>query len=61
MTSDRLEIIYHKFCPYAQRALIAAIEKEVPARFVLTGLGEDTKTKYFGECYAQALGRDPQS
>jgi len=32
-------IYYNKYCPYAQRALITAIEKDIQAEFVKTGLG----------------------
>jgi hypothetical protein len=35
-----IQIIYNKFCPYAQRALITALEKELPAEFIKTGLGD---------------------
>jgi len=32
-------IYYNKYCPYAQRALITAIEKNIQVEFVKTGLG----------------------
>jgi len=35
-----IQIIYNKFCPYAQRALITAIEKDLPIQFIKTGLGD---------------------
>lgn len=35
-----IQIIYNKFCPYAQRALITAIEKDLPVQFIKTGLGD---------------------
>jgi glutathione S-transferase len=56
-----ITIIYNKFCPYAQRALIAAIEKDVNAKFITTGLGDDSKTPFLKEAYARAVGRDPKS
>lgn len=61
MEDRQVSIIYNKFCPYAQRALITAIEKDLQVTFVKTGLGEQTKTKFFSEAYGRALGRDPSS
>lgn len=31
MKNTEVSIIYNKFCPYAQRALIVAIEKDLQA------------------------------
>lgn len=56
---EEIVIIYNKFCPFAQRALIAALEKEVPAVFKKVSLGE--KGSYFKKIYERAFGRDPQS
>jgi glutathione S-transferase len=61
MEDRQVSIIYNKFCPYAQRALITAIEKDLQVTFVKTGLGEQTKTKFFSEAYGRALGGDPSS
>jgi glutathione S-transferase len=54
-----ITIIYNKFCPFAQRALITALEKEVPATFQKVSLGE--KSGFFRETYRKAMGRDPKS
>lgn len=56
---EELIIVYNKFCPFAQRALIAALEKEVPVVFKKVSLGE--KGSYFKETYQRAYGRDPGS
>lgn len=61
MNDHQLAIVYNKFCPYAQRALLTAIEKDLPAEFITTGLGEHTKTQFFHSTYAKSLGRDPKS
>lgn len=61
MSEEKVSIIYNKFCPYAQRALIVAIEKQIPVDFVKTGLGQDTKTKFFMDAYSRSLGRDVSS
>lgn len=59
--NEEVSLIYNKFCPYAHRALITAIEKDIPAKMVTTGLGEDTKTPFFYESYAKSMGRDLKS
>ena len=58
---EKVSIIYNKYCPYAQRALIAAIEKDVNAEFIKTGLGDDSKTPFFRDAYSKSLGRDPNA
>lgn len=57
--SSDITIIYNKFCPFAQRALITALEKEVPANFRKVSLGE--KGDFFRDNYSRAYGRDPNS
>ena len=58
---EEVSIIYHKYCPFAQRALITAIEKEVDAKFIPTGLGDDTKSELFTSAYSRSIARDPTS
>jgi hypothetical protein len=31
--SENITIVYNKFCPFAQRALITALEKELSVNF----------------------------
>ena len=54
---EKVSVIYHKYCPFAQRALLTAIEKDVNAEFISTGLDDSTKTPFFREAYAKSLGR----
>ena len=35
-----ITIVYNKFCPYAQRALIVAIEKDLKTNLRTVSLGE---------------------
>lgn len=56
---EEVIIVYNKFCPFAQRALITALQKEIPAVLKKVSLGE--KGSYFKETYGRAYGRDPAS
>lgn len=56
---NEVTIVYNKFCPFAQRALIVALEKDVPATFRKVSLGE--KGDFFRGLYSKAAGRDPKS
>lgn len=53
-------LIYNKFCPYAQRALLTAIEKQIQPKFRGVSLKDD-KEPFFVQTYAKAIGRDPLS
>jgi glutathione S-transferase len=54
-----LTIIYNKFCPFAQRALLTAIEKDLLATFTKVSLsGQD---EVLNSTYKKALGKDPKS
>ena len=37
---NNITVVYNKFCPYAQRALIVALEKDLNATFRQVSLGE---------------------
>jgi glutathione S-transferase len=56
---EQISIVYNKFCPFAQRALLTAIEKDLPATFTKVSLGE--KGSFFANTYHKALGHDPKS
>lgn len=36
---SKVTLVYNKFCPFAQRALIAAFEKEIPVNLKKVSLG----------------------
>ena len=56
---EEITLVFNKYCPFAQRALLVSIEKELPARFQKASLKE--KEPFFKELYAKAVGRDPNN
>ena len=38
--SEDITLVYNKFCPYAQRALIVAIEKDIKTKLRTVSLGD---------------------
>lgn len=56
---QQLSIVYNKFCPFAQRALLTAIEKDLSANFIKVSLsGQD---EVLNNTYKKALGKDFKS
>lgn len=56
---NRLFLLLHKKCPYAQRSWITALEKGVP--FELREVSLKNKEPYFTETYRKSFPSDPTS
>ena len=59
MTANPLTLVYDPVCPFAQRAWLALLEKEIP--FAKLKVNHRKKEKVFTDIYSEALGRDPSS
>jgi glutathione S-transferase len=56
---NKLVLVLHKVCPFAQRSWITAIEKGVP--FDLKEVSLKDKEEYFKETYKKSFPNDPNS
>ncbi len=59
MIKQALTLVYDPVCPFAQRAWIALLEKQLP--FDKMKINLKSKTAEFAEIYSKAYGRDPEA